>query len=72
MSAWDDLESAIKLLRKHNTDEVSPFHCEHDTLRVMSDPTKYDGLELEQLEQWGFHFDDEDCGGFYSFRFGSA
>ena len=69
MSAWDDLQQAIPLLAKHNTGS-DPFHCEHDELWVMSDPSKYTPEELAQLEEWGF-FDHGD-GGFKSYRFGSA
>ena len=71
--AWTDLISAIHLLSKHATDEVSPFHCEHDTLTVLSDPAKYTEEEIAQLDEWGFHVgndSDDDC--FSSFRYGSA
>ncbi|PBC38522.1 hypothetical protein CJ179_38655 [Rhodococcus sp. ACS1] len=72
-TAWDDLIYAIALLSKHRTSEVSPFHCEHDQLTVLSDPSKYTPEELAQLDDWGFHFnEDAEDEGFYSFRFGSA
>jgi hypothetical protein len=69
--AWGDLVQAITLLSNHRTDEISPFHCEHDQLFVMADDTKFTADQLAQLEEWGFEVDTEN-GGFYSFRYGSA
>ena len=66
---WDELIEALKLLSKHQTSSY-PFHCEHDSLYVMSDPEKYAPEELAQLEGWGFFPNDED--GFTSYRYGSA
>ena len=71
--AWDDLMLALALLAKHQNNDISPFHCEHDQLNVMADPTKFSESEIQQLEEWGFHAalnEGDDC--FYSFRFGSA
>lgn len=67
---WKQLGPALELLAKHQT-SAWPFHCEHDVLYVMSDPSKYTEQELEQLSEWGF---DADEGGEYfcSFRYGSA
>lgn len=70
-NAWADLQEALTLLAKHKTNDVSPFHCEHDTLWVMSDPAAYTDAEIERLDQLGFFADDEDAC-FKSFRFGSA
>lgn len=53
--AWSDLMRAVPLLMKHATDTAAPFHCEHDELTVMSDPSKYTRDELRQLDEWGFH-----------------
>lgn len=69
--AWTDLIDALELLSQGRTDEVSPFHCEHDRLYVMSDPTAFRPEELDVLEALGFHADVE-TGTFYSFRYGSA
>lgn len=71
--AWTDLANAITLLTRGATDEVSPFHCEHDELTVNADPEHFSEAELAQLEEWGFHTNlDETPGHFYSFRYGSA
>jgi hypothetical protein len=71
--AWSDLISAITLLAKGQSNDISPLHCEHDRLVVCSDPDKFTPEELNQLIDWGFHADEEDGDGFfYSFRFGSA
>lgn len=68
--AWADLSRAIEMLSWHKTDIISPFHCEHDQLSVMSDATAYAPEELAELEELGFDVDED--GGFYSFRYGSA
>lgn len=68
--AWTDLSKAIELLARHKTNSVSPFHCEHDELYVMSDPEKYTSEELTELDELGFFVNSDD--GFSSFRFGSA
>lgn len=71
--AWLELIEGIALLAKHHNDSVSPFHCEHDTLTVCSDPSKFTREELARLEEIGFfagsEYDDES---FTSYRFGSA
>lgn len=67
--AWADLIRALTLLATHG-DEVSPFHCEHDTLHVMANPAAFTAEELALLESLGFLPDDD--GTFYSFRYGSA
>ena len=69
--AWLELIQAIALLAKHATDDISPFHCEHDVLSVMADPGKFTVDERQQLKEWGF-FVSEEWDGFYSFRYGSA
>jgi hypothetical protein len=68
--AWKDLIDGLMLLSKGRTDDISPFHCEHDTLMVLADPEKFTEAELAELDAWGFHPDGD--GGFYSYRFGSA
>lgn len=69
--AWADLLEGLTLLAKHRSNDVSPFHCEHDELTVMADPAKFSTDELARLDELGFH-----PGGyeetFTSFRFGSA
>ncbi|NEW49369.1 hypothetical protein GV792_04835 [Nocardia cyriacigeorgica] len=70
-AAWTELIVALALLAKHQANEISPFHCEHDTLTVMADPEKFTPEELTQLDEWGF-FPDEDGECFTSFRYGSA
>lgn len=67
--AWADLIEGLALLAQHQNNDISPFHCEHDTLTVMADPAGFSDEELARLEQLGFEADDET---FYSFRFGSA
>lgn len=57
------------LLEKGKTGSF-PFHCEHDTLYVMSDPNKFSVDELKHLGELGFHRGDDS--NFYSYRFGSA
>lgn len=68
--AWADLIKAVTLLARGQTDDISPFHCEHDELWVQADPEKFTPEEIAQLDEWGF-FPDSD-GGFKSFRYGSA
>jgi hypothetical protein len=68
--AWTDLIEAITMLAKGWSNEISPFHCEHDTLTVMADPEQFSDVEMAKLKDWGFYPDND--GGFYSFRYGSA
>lgn len=68
--AWRDLIAALSLLAKHPANNVSPFHCEHDTLHVCADDRAFTEVEIAQLDAWGFHVDND--GGFSSFRYGSA
>jgi hypothetical protein len=68
--AWSDLLEGLALLSKGQSNDISPFHCEHDRLTVCADPARFTTEELAYLDKLGFHPDDEDC--FYSFRFGSA
>lgn len=68
---WADLLAALTLLAKHPTSKARPFQCSHDTLYVCADDTAFTADELAQLDEWGF-FPDSECGGFTSFRFGSA
>lgn len=69
--AWEDLQRALSILARHKTSDISPFHCEHDTLCVNSDPEAYTPEELAELNDLGF-FVSEDYGCFLSYRFGSA
>jgi hypothetical protein len=68
--AWADLIEGLTLLAKHHTSDISPLHCEHDTLNVMADDQSFTDDEIARLEALGFGVHSE--GGFYSFRFGSA
>lgn len=65
---WEDLIVGLSILRRHQTGPF-PTHCEHDELWVMSDPTKYSGEELAELDKLGFFVSDD---GFKSYQFGSA
>jgi len=69
--AWVDLLEGLAMLARHQSNDISPFHCEHDTLTVMSDPAKFTTDELARLDALGFHpgtYEET----FTSFRFGSA
>ena len=69
--AWADLINGLGILHSGKTSDISPTHCAHDTLTIMSDPARFTPEELEHLERLGFHAKlEEQC--FYSFRFGSA
>jgi hypothetical protein len=69
--AWTDLIEALTLLARGQSNDTSPFHCEHDILTVMADPANFTDEELAQLDQWGFLPDRSDFT-FSSFRYGSA
>lgn len=69
--AWQELLWGLTLLARGQTNDISPLHCEHDTLTVMSDPLEFTPEELTQLAGWGFRAGPDD-GTFTSFRFGSA
>lgn len=69
--AWTDLIEALTLLAKHQNNEDSPLHCDHDMLTVMSDPRAFTPEELARLDELGFSADPPQLT-FYSFRYGSA
>ena len=69
--AWHELLAALTLLSRHPTNDISALYCAHDTLHVCADHTAFTPHEIAQLDQWGFHIDNNE-GGFYSHRFGSA
>jgi hypothetical protein len=69
--AWTDLIEGLTLLATAQDNDISPLHCEHDTLHVQADASRLTRQQLDHLESLGFH-EDDDLGGFYSFRFGSA
>ena len=71
-SAWADLIEGLQILAKVQTSEISPLHCEHDTLHVLADPRRLSAAELDHLDGLGFHAADDPDEGFWSFRFGSA
>ncbi len=68
--AWADLIEGLMMLAHNRSNDISPFHCEHDQLTIMADPDQFTAEELAKLDAMGFHAGDE--GTFYSFRFGSA
>lgn len=70
-TAWADLIEGLTLLAKHQNNDISPFHCEHDTLTVMAEPSHFSADELVRLDALGF-FPSDDGETFTSFRFGSA
>jgi hypothetical protein len=67
--AWRDLLEGLALLATHQTSDISPLNCTHDTLWVSSDPAEYSSEDIVRLDDLGFHPSD---GGFMSYRFGSA
>jgi hypothetical protein len=69
--AWADLLEGLALLATNQNNDISPFHCEHDTLTVMADPSAFTPEELARLDELGFHADPPNDT-FHSFRFGSA
>jgi hypothetical protein len=69
--AWQHLIDGLLLLSRHHSNDISPLHCEHDTLTVMADPEAFAPPELALLDSWGFHPGPEE-GTFTSYRFGSA
>jgi hypothetical protein len=68
--AWADLIEGLTLLSKGEVNDISPLHCEHDTLTVCSDPESFTEEEIAHLSELGFDADEEGC--FTSYRFGSA
>jgi hypothetical protein len=70
--AWADLIEGLSLLATHQSNDISPLHCEHDTLTVMADPSRFSPEELERLNLLGFFPATDDEETFRSFRFGSA
>jgi hypothetical protein len=68
---WTDLIEALTLLARGQSDNSSPFHCEHDVLTVMSDPDEFTEEELARLSALGFDAGPDD-GTFSSFRYGAA
>jgi hypothetical protein len=68
---WTDLIEALTLLARGQSDNSSPFHCEHDVLTVMSDPDEFTEEELARLAELGFDAGPDD-GTFSSVRYGSA
>lgn len=69
--AWADLINALMMLAHNRSNDVSPFHCEHDALTVMAEPDQFTAEELAHLDELGF-FPHSDGGAFTSFRYGSA
>jgi hypothetical protein len=68
--AWTDLIEGLTLLAKHQNNDISPLHCEHDTLTVMADPAAFTTDELGRLRTLGFFASEDET--FMSYRFGSA
>jgi hypothetical protein len=70
-AAWSDLIEGLNLLAQHPADDISPFHCSHDTLHVLADEAAFNTDEIARLDALGFNVDTSE-GGFFSYRFGSA
>lgn len=70
-NAWADLINGLGILRHGKYSDVSPTHCAHDKLTVMSNPAKFTEDQIDQLDRLGFIADTSE-GVFYSWRFGSA
>lgn len=69
--AWRELIEGLMLLSKGQSNENDPTQCSHDQLTILSNPARFSPEEIEKLEAWGIHAEqDEEY--FYSFRFGSA
>ena len=68
--AWRDLIAGLTLLARGQSNDISPLHCEHDTLWVMASAEAFTPEEITRLDGLGFFVDEE--GGFQSFRFGGA
>jgi len=66
----DRLIEALTIFLKYGN-PAYPTHCEHDVLHVMIDPNTVGAEDLAKLAELGFH-PDEELGGFYSRRYGSA
>ena len=66
----DDLIEALQILRKYGNPEW-PTHCEHDVLYVDIDSSSVSLTDRDRLAELGFN-EDEDNGGFMSFKFGSC
>jgi len=59
----ENLIKALQLLQSKMTEDVKfPTCCDHDVLRVYAgiDPSHFSLEELDQLEDWGFDWDDDD------------
>lgn len=67
---WADLIEALTIMASHPANDVSPTHCDHDTLFVMADPNDFTPDEILRLDELGFLPTDQ--GTFKSFRYGSA
>jgi hypothetical protein len=68
---WANLINSLGILYIGKYSDTSPTHCSHDKLTVMSDPSRFNDAEIQQLERLGFIADYSE-GVFYSWRFGSA
>ena len=66
----EDLIKALQIMLKHG-DVAYPTHCEHDTLRIFPNDMDFTEEEFTELEELGFHVDEEQEG-FYSFKYGSC
>jgi hypothetical protein len=70
--AWRDLLEGLTLLATHQSNDISPIQCSHDTLTVMADPAEFAAEEIARLDELGFFAAEDEGEWFYSFRFGSA
>ncbi len=73
--AWSDLLTALTLLARGQSNDISPFNCSHDQLAVMADPANFTPEEVARLATLGFDAGrrgSDSEGTFTSSRFGSA
>ena len=67
----DKLIKALQIFLKYKNPEW-PTHCEHDVLFICDiDYADVSDEDKKELEELGF-FEDENDGGFMSFKYGSA
>lgn len=73
-SGLDCLIMALAILSKYDSKRAhAPTNCEHDVFRVhVEDGDKVTPEDAEALEDLGFHWDGDDLGCWYSYRFGSC
>jgi hypothetical protein len=68
-----DLIKALQIMLKYGNPNW-PTHCEHDVMYICGiDPNDVSEEDIEQLDELGFHVDDEfGEDQFKSYKFGNA